>query len=213
MSSTANQILGDLVPVKMVIGTDDDAQAFAKDMGWRVESIEPSGGLRRCFSTALQAGAPHILLLDKGARSSGTGFALKVIGEVAKLLDHPFDAISLGTCVDASSGTLASWGSCDTFKRAAGFQYAFETNCTCTIATIYSSAYMQRYIQRAQAPDRAYAFVPELLIRAKDTRPIRAIPAIVYDPYGRVTLPRSDACRHHPLLVSFAVACLIFLKI
>lgn len=212
MSSSAVQILGDLVPSKMVIGTEDDARAFAKDMGWRVEAIEPSGGLRRCFTTALQAGAPYVLLLDKGVRSSGTGFALKVIGELAKLLDHPFDAISLGTCVDGA-GTLASWGACDNFKRAAGFQYAFETNCTCTIGTIYSNSYMQRYIQRAQAPDRAYAFVPELLLRANDTRPIRAIPAIVYDPYGRVTLPRSDACRHHPLLAGLALACLIFLRI
>lgn len=210
--SSAVQILGELVPAKMVMGTEDDAQAFAKDMGWRVEAIEPSGGLRRCFTTALQAGAPYVLLLDKGARSSGTGLALREIGELAKLLDHPFDAISLGTCVDGS-GALASWGACDTFKRAAGFQYVFETNCTCTIGTIYSTAYMQRYVQRAQAPDRAYAFVPELLLRAKDARPIRIIPAIVYDPYGRVTLPRNDACRHHPLLAILALACLIFFKI
>jgi hypothetical protein len=210
--SSAIQILGELVASKMVIGTEDDARAFAKDMGWRVEAIEPSGGLRRCFTTALQAGAPHVMILEKGVRSSGTGLALQEIAELAKLLDHPFDAISLGTCVDGSEA-LASWGACDNFKRAAGFQYAFETNCTCNIGTIYSTAYMQRYIQRTQAPDRAYAFVPELLLRAKDTRPIRQMPAIVYDPYGRVILPRDDACRHHPLLAILALACLIFLKI
>ena len=199
--TSALEILGNLIPTKMVLGTEDDVADYAQRLGWHVEAIDPSAGLHGCFSKALQAGAPRILILNQGVRSAGGGAALRKLKELAKLLDTPFDAISLGTCVD-SDESLASWGGCDTFKRAAGYEFVFETNCTCTIGTVYSSAYMMRYMQRAEVPDRAYTIVPELLLRAKDTRPIRRAPTVVYDPYGRVSIPRKDQNRDMFTLVA-----------
>lgn len=204
------EILGNLIPIKMVLGTEDDVADYSHRLGWRVEAIDPSAGLHGCFSKALQAGAPRILLLSQGVRSAGGGAALRKLKELAKLLDTPFDAISLGTCVD-SDNTLASWGGCDTFKRVAGYEFAFETNCTCTIGTVYSSAYMMKYMQRAEAPDRAYTIVPELLLRAKDARPIRRAPTIVYDPYGRVSIPRESTSRNHDLFTLVAVVIILVL--
>ena len=204
--TSALEILGDLIPTKMVMGTEDDVADYAQRLGWHVEAIDPSAGLHGCFSKALQAGAHRILILNQGVRSAGGGAALRKLKELVKLLDTPFDAISLGTCVD-SDESLASWGRCDTFKRAAGYEFVFETNCTCTIGTVYSSAYMMRYMQRAEVPDRAYTIVPELLLRAKDARPIRRAPTVVYDPYGRVSIPRKD--QNHDILTLVAVGLII----
>jgi hypothetical protein len=208
--TSALEILGGLVPTKVVLGSVDDAADYAQRLGWHVEAVDPADGLRGCFSKALLAGTLRVLVLDKGVRRAGGGNDLRALNELAKLLDHPYDAISLGTCVDPD-GSLESWGGCDTFKRAPGFQYVFETNCTCTIGTIYSSAYMQRYMQRPRAPDRAFTLVPELLLRAQNTRPIRRAPAIVYDPYGRVSMRHATTCRDHPLLIALVILIVIYL--
>jgi hypothetical protein len=204
------RLLDDLAPWKAVLGSKADAQVLAEAFGWNVAPCPPRGGLAACFKRALHEGAQHALVMQRGIVASGTGHALTAAQEVSKIMKGPYDAISLGPCIDPEEDRnierAEAWGQCSRFARVPTYTYIFETDCTCIGITLYSKAFMQQYVQRPQKPSRIFAVVPELFLDGPNPRVRRRPQEARYDPNGRVVMLRRGTIEHHGSLVLVAAA-------